>query len=781
MSNSFTSKAEQALLNAQSVAERFGHSYIGTEHLLLSLLSIADSTACCLLKKSGIEYGRISSLVSDNKKGESHSTLTSRDTTPRLRRIIEAAYTVSRGMYCEKIGTEHLLIALLDERESIAYKMLIKVGSEPQTVKNEVIDYIKGAQINLKGAICSIDDSQIQCLVKYGKNMTRYAKEIGYEPIVERDAETARLIRILTRKNKNNPCLIGEAGVGKTAIVEGLAMKIASGDVPEPLRDKIIFSVDLTSMVAGAKYRGDFEERIKSIIKEARRFPQIIMFIDEIHTIVGAGAAEGAIDAANILKPELARGDIKLIGATTISEYRKYIEKDAALERRFQAVLIEEPTKRQTVNILTSIRKKYEEYHKTVIDDEAIETAVNLSSRFITDRYLPDKAIDLIDEACAFVKTIESNNRDDSADFVNNYLEYNRITASKAMDMGNEIKPEYPARVTKRVIESLVSEITGIDVSCHAKKDISRIKENLRARVVGQEDAVETLSRALLKSFVGLSDPNKPRGVFLFLGESGVGKTELAKALSEELFCGEDALIRYDMTEFSETGAVSKIIGASPGYIGYDETNSLLEKIRLHPYSVILLDEIEKAHPDVLSLFLNIFDEGKITDSTGRKINFRNAYIIMTSNIGNDAHKIKGATGFIDEGDRDVRRGLKQYFSEEFINRIDEIVVFNRLGYEDLVKISQGAINKIQRNIETLGIRCNIAYDVAHYFAKNSEKRSLGARQLIRNISDEIEGCVADRLVSNNPSRDDLIVVEIKDGELKVELKQGALAEGTEK
>lgn len=765
MSNSFTAKAEQALINAQTVAEECGHSYIGTEHLLFSLAAMPDCTACYILKKNDITSEKIAGHLNRYKTVGAAPYLSSRDTTPRLRRVLEESYTISKSLYSEKIGTEHLLIALLDERESIAYKVLTKLNVEPRIIKNETVEYIKNSEINLKGSISGVDESQIPSLTKYGNNMTRFAREIGYEPTVERDQETSRVIRILTRKNKNNPCLIGEAGVGKTAIIEGLAMRIARGDVPDSLLDKVIISVDLTSMVAGAKYRGDFEERIKGIVKEARRFPQIILFIDEIHTIVGAGAAEGAIDAANILKPELARGDIKLIGATTISEYRKYIEKDAALERRFQSVLIEEPTKIQTMRILSSIKKKYEEYHKTIIEDEAIESAVNLSSRFITDRYLPDKAIDLIDEACALVKTGERST-------------CLKISSTKSyrdgnFEIGREIAPKDPPRVTKSVIEGLVSEITGIDISRKTPLDISKIKKALSERVIGQSEAIDALSRALLKSFVGLNDPNKPRGVFLFLGESGVGKTELAKALSEELFSGEDALIRYDMTEFSEKNSISKIIGTSPGYIGYDETNSLLEKIRLHPYSVVLLDEIEKAHPDVLSLFLNAFDEGKITDATGRKIDFKNTYIIMTSNVGNSAHKIKTAPGFIEGGSGvNLRFSLKEYFSEEFINRIDEVVVFNRLKYIDLIKISQNAINKSVNAIRSVGIKCEVRDNVAEYFAKKNEKDNLGARNLIREISDEVEGNIASLVMNAPHNYDEIVFVDVVNGRLSFEVKR---------
>jgi ATP-dependent Clp protease ATP-binding subunit ClpC len=603
--------------------------------------------------------------------------------------------------------------------------------------------------------------------------MTKFASEVGYEPIVERERESARLIRILTRKNKNNPCLIGEAGVGKTAIVEGLAMKIASGEVPEELKDKIIISVDLTSMVAGAKYRGDFEERIKSIVKEARKFPSVILFIDEIHTIVGAGAAEGAIDAANILKPELARGDIKLIGATTISEYRKYIEKDAALERRFQSVLVEEPTRSQTVKILKSIKKRYEEYHGTVIDDEAIECAVSLSERYITDRFLPDKAIDVIDEACALVKSDKviknRNNANKGSDCSDNYQLIDKATS---FNIGSEISPICPPRVTRRVVEELISEITGIDINKKGKLDINRISEGLKRRVIGQDKAIDALSRSLIKSMVGLNDPTRPRGVFLFLGESGVGKTELAKALSDELFCGEDALIRYDMTELSEKGSVSKIIGAAPGYVGYDETNSLLEKIRMRPYSVVLLDEIEKAHPDVLSLFLTIFDEGKITDATGRTINFKNTYIIMTSNVGNDSRKIKSTPGFIGADGSSLQSGLKEYFSEEFINRIDEIIVFNRLKLEDLAKISDCALQRVLKNMKDIGLNCEISDSVAMHLASENLRCGLGARQLLRTVSDKIEGEIAAIILSTPPTEDESLIVDVIDGKISFKIKK---------
>ena len=777
MSNSFTKKAEQALINAQSLAEEYGHSYIGTEHLLLSLASMSDCTACHVLKRNGVTPDKVSSRLCATKRSAKGATLSSRDTTPRLRHIIEESYAISKSLCSERIGTEHLLITLLCEGESIANKILTGLGVEPQGLKNDAIEYTKSAQMNLDTSLSALDEAQIPNLTKYGKNMTKFASEVGYEPTVERDSETERLIRILTRKNKNNPCLIGEAGVGKTAIVEGLAMRISAGDVPQSLKNKIIISVDLTSMVAGAKYRGDFEERIKSIVKEARKYPEIILFIDEIHTIVGAGAAEGAIDAANILKPELARGDIKLIGATTISEYRKYIEKDAALERRFQAVLVEEPTKAQTVKILKSIRKRYEEYHNAIIEDSAIERAVTLSVRFITDRYLPDKAIDLIDEACAMVSARELGNSGSLTKSSNGVLNQGRnafcYNSGSNAEIGDEIAPRILPRVTGRTIEGLISEITGIDVGKKASLDISEMHTRLLERVVGQSEAIGSLMRAILKSTVGFCDYERPKGVFLFLGESGVGKTELAKALSEELFCGAGALIRYDMSEYSEPGAVSKIIGASPGYVGYDETNSLLEKIRLHPYSVVLLDEIEKAHHDVLSLFLNAFDEGVVTDAGGRRINFKNTYIIMTSNVGNEANKIKGAPGFVDSGaSADMRRALKGYFSEEFINRIDEIVLFNRLKYDDFLKISKSTINKIAKNAASLGIKCEIGADVAAHFARTSEKNNLGARQLIRSVTDELELGIASLLVGKSTTADDVLFINTNGGKITFDIKR---------
>ena len=773
MSNSFTKKAEEALSNCQKIAEEMYHSYIGTEHLLLALASIPDCTACYIMKRCDVTKEKINSVIGESKKARRQAPLTSRDTTPRLRRIIEQSYVVAGSFYSDKIGTEHLLISLLEEKESIAFKIMQKLAVEPEIIKNDCIDYVKGTEISIRGRHGVLDESKIPNLLKYGKNMTAYAKEVGYEPIVERERESARLIRILTRKNKNNPCLIGEAGVGKTAIVEGLAMKIASGDVPEMLRDKTIISVDLTSMVAGAKYRGDFEERIKSIVKEARKFQSIILFIDEIHTIVGAGAAEGAIDAANILKPELARGDIKLIGATTISEYRRYIEKDAALERRFQAVLVEEPSREQTVRILKSIRQRYEEYHRTIIDDEAIESAVSLSSRYITDRYLPDKAIDLIDEACALVK---SERRDKNADFVKNCYDFSRNQADLNkyfnFEVSTEIAPQMQPRVTGEVIRELVSEITGIDIGKKNSLNIRDIGERLKRRVIGQDEAIDALSHVLIRCSVGLSNPSRPRGVFLFLGESGVGKTELARALSDELFEGENTLIRYDMTEFSEKGAVSKIIGAAPGYVGYDETNSLLERIRLHPHSVVLLDEIEKAHPDVLSLFLTIFDEGILTDSSGRKINFKNTYIILTSNVGNDAHRLKSKTGFLkDNNDSALQSSLKDYFSEEFINRIDRIIVFNRLTLEDLTKISINKLREISEKFLEIGIKCNISDEVAPYFAAECKKINMGARVLLRKITDEVEGGVATMIANGSIADDNAVDVLIENKKIAFNIK----------
>ena len=772
MSNNFTDKAEIALNKALKIAEGYGHTYIGSEHILLALAEDGTSCSAVLLKKHKVHAEKLDEIIRQNSGTATYTSLSSKDTTPRSRQILEGAYKNSKKFGSTKIGTEHILLSILDERDSVAVKLLIKCGCDTVLLKEDVITFLKNVERGLS-VTESTKEINIPNLIKYGKNLTALAAKNKFDPVIGRDKETDRIIRILSRKSKNNPCLIGEAGVGKTAIIEGLAQRIIDGNVPYVLLGKSIFSIDLTSMVAGSKYRGDFEERIKNIMEETSKNKSVILFIDEIHTIVGAGSAEGAIDAANIIKPELSRGEIQLIGATTLSEYRKYIEKDPALERRFQPVLIEEPTVEATISILRGIKERYEDHHGIRIEDSAISAAARLSERYIQDRFLPDKAIDLLDEACAFanvasnsagVKTqLSSNNREQSL-----FCEANFISNRHPHDLVLGEKSNRPS-VTAEDVSGILHEITGIDV-LHTEGDSSLDLSRVIAHdVIGQENAVNAVCNAVKRNNAGINDPNKPRGIFLFLGESGVGKSELAKALAKALFGDESALIEYDMSEYAESFSVSKLIGAAPGYVGYDDTNTTLEKIRRHPYSVILLDEIEKAHPSVLSLFLQVFDKGILTDAFGRKINFKNAYIVMTSNIGSEHFK-NSSLGFLTSQTREsVRESLKEYFKSEFINRIDDIILFSSLDHKTLSKIARKEISKLCQRVESAGfkIRCND--EIYDYFAEKSKSRGFGARPLERLIAQELESRIATMITDGSVCYGDCISVTLNDSELQIE------------
>ncbi len=772
MSNNFTVKAENALNRSVPIAESLGHTYIGSEHILLALLEDNTSCASLLMKKQGITKEGVFSVVKEYLGSGFASCLTSKDTTPKYRKILENSYKITKKYSSEKIGTEHLLLAILEEKECVATKILTKIEADITSLKDSTITFLRSASRNVIYAE-PIVESNIPNLTKYGKNITALAKRGELDPVIGREKETERVIRILSRRSKNNPCLIGEAGVGKTAIVEGLAIMIAEGRVPPCLLGKTIISLDLTSMVAGAKYRGDFEERVKNIMSEVDKNKSVILFIDEIHTIVGAGSAEGAIDAANIMKPELSRGNIQIIGATTLSEYRKYIEKDGALERRFQPVQIEEPTIEAAINILKGLRSKYENFHRISISDSAIEAAVRLSDRYIQDRYLPDKAIDLLDEACAMSNCF-ANSKNDKSQKIREKIRQTCANKSKAVnnrdfelatslcelekiysnDLSQELsKNQNPTSVviTDFDVKKIITEIVGIDLIQKGNDDHLVIRHELMKNVIGQQEAINKVCSAINRSFAGICEPNKPRGVFLFLGESGVGKTALAQLLAKKLFRNEDSLIRYDMSEYSESYAVSKLIGSAPGYVGYDEENSSLEKIRKHPYSVILFDEIEKAHPDVIALFLQIFDTGILTDATGRRINFRNSYIIMTSNIGADSFKKDRNVGFLNyEQQQSIRKKLCNHFKNEFINRIDEVILFSPLDNLALAEIAKIKIEEIIDKVMALGIDLKVDEEVYEKLASEAKKEEgCGARPLSRLIVSKIENPIADIMLSN--------------------------------
>ena len=771
MSNNFTSKAERALNQAVTLAEELGHTYIGTEHVLLSIAEDETSCAAILMKKHKLTLDMISAAVREYSGVGNTTKLTSKDTTPKCRRLLENSYKLCKKYGSDRIGTEHLLLAIIEERECVASKILTKVEADTSAIKESILTFLRSSQ---RGVVYAepVAEANIPYLLKYGKNITALADKGELDPVIGREKETDRVIRILSRRSKNNPCLIGEAGVGKTAIIEGLAQRITEGRVPSCLSGKIIISLDLTSMVAGAKYRGDFEERIKCIMSEAAKNKSVILFIDEIHTIVGAGSAEGAIDAANIMKPELSRGDIQLIGATTLAEYHKYIEKDSALERRFQPILVEEPSIEKTIEILYGLKEKYEAHHNVSIHDDAIVGAARMSERYIQDRFLPDKAIDILDEACALanVSTIKESTKTsqikeklrqisfDRKDAINkrdfelaiNLKELEKLYADELKNELNECSPcGLKVMVTEDDVTKVISEITGINLCHKSPTNTVMIKENLRKSVLGQPDAVDRLSKAVTRSFAGINSPDRPRGVFLFLGESGVGKTELAKALAKELFQTEDSLIRYDMSEYAESFTISKLIGSAPGYVGYDEQNNALERLRKHPYSVVLLDEIEKAHPDVLSLFLQIFDTGMLTDATGRKVNFRNTYIIMTSNIGADKFKGNCGVGFFpNTGRKNIQQNLKGYFKDEFINRIDEILLFSPLDHSALKNIARNKIYDLSKRLESIGVLIDCDETVYEHIASIAvEEKGFGARPLNRLIVSEIENKIADMIV----------------------------------
>ena len=786
MSSKFTQKAEIALNKSVCIAEKLGHTYIGTEHVLIALSEDENACAAVIMKKVGITNSRINDAVKSYSGIGKATKLTSQNTTPKCRKILENSYKIAKNFSAERIGTEHLLLAILEERDSVAIKIINNMGVNPMELKEDTIIFLKTNERATQNKKIK-NDTEFQYLKKYAKNITQSASNVRYDPVIGREGEIDRLIRILSRKNKNNPCLIGEAGVGKTAIVEELAQRIVDGKVASSLRGKNIYSLDFTAMVAGAKYRGDFEERIKGVMDEARSNPDIILFIDEIHTIVGAGSAEGAIDAANIMKPELARGDIQIIGATTATEYKRYIEKDSALERRFQTILVEEPSREKSIEILKGIKDRYEDHHRVIIEDTAIEAAVDLSIRYINDRFLPDKAIDLLDEACAKEVISYSINIDQKTRYCYDKLKqlysgdfvFNNIVGEDDMDevdftMHNklieELKNDTTIKpiITDKSIVDVVCEIIGVDFfdeTCYLDYNVAFTK--LSNKVIGQDTAVSALINSILRSSCGISSPNRPKGIFLFAGKSGVGKTALAKECAKLLFNNEDSLIRIDMSEYSESFSTSKLIGSAPGYIGYNENSSILDKIRKHPYSVVLLDEIEKAHPDVIALFLQIFDYGFIQDSSGRKINFRNTYIIMTSNIG--ANTRYGGIGFFnDSNGLDIENELKKQFKLEFINRIDEIILFNTLNLNDMINITSKELEEVKRKFKDFPIDISISDNVINHIAKEALKKGLGARPIIKIISKEIESPLVRLIIEKNPSTLYRVKFELEDNKISL-------------
>ena len=802
--NSFTQKANEVLNLAIKAAENYGHNYVGSEHILIGLLKEGTGLGAAALNEKGITLEQVDELIKEQIGTGRPTRLSPDDFTPRSKRIIELSFQIARGMAHSFVGTEHLLISLVKEADSYAVKFINELGVDENSLLEELASSIGSGETDDRHASkqSKKGKSKTPTLDEFGKDLTELAKQGKIDPVIGREKEIQRVIQILSRRNKNNPCLIGEPGVGKTAIAEGLALKIVSDEVPELLRNKKIVALDLTSMVAGTKYRGDFEERIKKAMDEVRDAKEVILFIDEVHTIIGAGAAEGAVDAANILKPSLARGEIQVIGATTIDEYRKNIEKDAALERRFQPVTVGEPTEEEAIEILRGLRDRYEAHHKVKITDEAIESAVKMSSRYIADRYLPDKAIDCIDEAASVVRlnaqTLPQNLKDMEEEIKRLEQEKQAAitsqdfeSAAKFRDKQNQLKELLAGEkdkwknasshdvksVTSEEIAAVVSSWTGIPVSQLTKEESERLlnmEEILHKRIVGQDKAVKSIAKAIRRGRVGLKNPNRPIGSFIFLGPTGVGKTELCKTLAEAMFGDENAIIKLDMSEYMEKHTVSKLIGSPPGYVGFDEGGQLTEKIRRKPYSVVLFDEIEKAHPDVFNMLLQILEDGVLTDSQGRKVSFKNAIIIMTSNVG--ASKIteqKQSLGFGGEEDENknieelVMGDLKKTFKPEFLNRLDEIIVFNQLEENDIKEIAKRMLETLKKRVKDMEIELDFTDAAIDELAKEGFDKVYGARPLRRAIQSKIEDTLSELILEEKIKPNTKCTVDFADGKFK--------------
>ena len=808
MQSQFTDKAQNALAQASRCARSLKQGYIGTEHILVGLLKEDTGVAAKVLADNGVETGQVMDMIRDLIAFENGVAVKDREGySPRAARILEEAHSQAARFGQKQTGTEHLLLALIKEGENVAVRLLNTLGANVQKIYVDTLIAI-GQDGNLyKEDLGKKGDRKAKqsTLEQYSRDLTALAREGKLDPVVGRDEEIRRVIQILSRRTKNNPCLVGEPGVGKTAVVEGLAARIVAGDVPFTVQNKRVLTLDLSGMVAGSKYRGEFEERIKKVLKEVTEDGNIILFLDELHTIIGAGGAEGAIDASNIMKPSLARGEIQLIGATTIAEYRKYIEKDAALERRFQPVTVEEPTEEEAVRILEGIKGKYEAHHHVTITPEAVEAAVRLSSRYINDRNLPDKAIDLIDEAAASAR-LHAMDAPDKAKEISDKIreldwEMEKAIRVEAFAQMAEIKKKQDALVKKQErllkkrekreeentlsigeneIAAVVAQRTKIPVQKLAEKESERLlklEKTLHKRVIGQEEAVTAVAKAIRRGRVGLKDPNRPIGSFLFLGPTGVGKTELSKALAEAMFGSEDAMIRVDMSEYMEGHSVSKMIGSPPGYVGFEEGGQLSEKVRRNPYSVVLFDEIEKAHPDVFNVLLQVLDDGHITDSQGHKIDFKNTVIIMTSNAGAENIIAPKQLGFMSQDDEKVRYQrmktgvmdeVKRMFKPEFLNRIDDTIVFHPLTKDHMKEIVTILLNVLaKRTKNQMSIRLNAGDDVKEYLVEKGYDEKYGARPLKRTIQNLIEDKLAELVLEGKVREGDSVKITCKDGELK--------------
>ncbi|MBI3252277.1 MAG: ATP-dependent Clp protease ATP-binding subunit [Candidatus Omnitrophica bacterium] len=822
MFNKFTERARKVILLAKQEAKRFNHDYIGTEHILLGLLREGEGVAAAVLQSLGMNLNNIR-LEVEKLVQVGPTTVVSGDLpfTPKAKKVMELAMEEARTLGHNYIGTEHLLLGLIREGEGVASQVFMNMGLDLEKVREEVIKLLgsttPGSQFGPPpppasggGPSGPAVKTKTPALDAFGRDLTRLARDGKLDPVIGRDDEIERVMQTLSRRRKNNPVLLGEAGVGKSAIVEGLAQKIMGSDVPEILKGKRLITLDLALMVAGTKYRGQFEERIKAVMDEIKRSENIILFIDELHTLVGAGGAEGAIDASNILKPALARGEIQCIGATTLDEYRKYIEKDTALERRFQTILVDPPSVEETILILRGLRDRYEAHHKIRILDSAIDAAAKLSDRYVAGRFLPDKAIDLIDEAGAHARlsthtapsevkdlekrlemlrkekedTIKDQDFEKAAALRDQEREARRLL-DKTKKEWMESRSKVELEIGEEEIAKIISKQTGIPISRLEEKETSRllrIEEELRKRVVGQEEAIASIAHAVRRSRAGLKDPRRPIGSFVFLGPTGVGKTLLARALAEFMFNDENALITFDMSEYMEKFNVSRLVGAPPGYVGYEEGGQLTERVRRRPYCIVLLDEIEKAHPDVFNMLLQVLEEGRLTDSLGRKVDFRNVLLIMTSNIGADLLKRQGSIGFKNqevatdykEMKTRLMEEVKKTFKPEFINRVDEIVVFQRLTMEDLNKIVDIEIGQFGKRLAERGVEIELDQKAKEFLIAKGFDQMYGARPLRRTLQKYLEDPIAEELISKKIRPNEIIHVTVKEGEDRLVFHQGA-------
>lgn len=819
----FTERARKVVFYAQEEAQKFGEGYVSTEHLLLGLVRESDSVAARVLDKLGVSLSRIRTEVEKQLPRGDAKPAQEMTLTPRAKRVIDLAYDEARNLNNNYIGTEHLLLGLIREGDGLAGRTLNKLGVEIERARKEVMA-LQDSEVQTKPQArsgSSQTGAKTQTLDEFGRDLTEMARDGKLDPVVGRQNEIERVMQILCRRTKNNPCLIGEPGVGKTAIAEGLALRIVSGDIPDILKDKRLVSLDLAGMVAGTKYRGEFEERMKKVMEEVRRADgQVLLFIDELHTLVGAGAAEGAIDASNIMKPALARGELQCIGATTLDEFRKYIERDAALERRFQAVQVKEPTEEEAVEILKGLREKYAAHHEVTIEDEAIESAVSLSQRYITDRSLPDKAIDLIDEAASRVRLQRSlpplDVRQDKVKLTKMSSEIEHLRRQPGGSMELETKnqeledleksiqeredawrnePKEEPIIGESEIAQIVQSWTGIPVTKIVEAEsqkLLKMEEDLHERIIGQHDAVVAVSRAIRRSRSGLRDPKRPMGSFIFLGPTGVGKTELAKALASYMYDKDSNMVRIDMSEYMEAHTISRLIGAPPGYVGYGEGGQLTEPVRRNPYCVVLLDEIEKAHPEIFNTLLQVLEDGRLTDAQGRTVDFRNAIVIMTSNVGVKPIESQQGLGF-----RDIRfdandpkayesmknkmlEEMKKTFRPEFLNRIDEVIVFHHLKKEEILQIADMFLVRINEQASAIGVTVELSDAVKELLVEKGYDPNLGARPLRRAVQRFIEDPLSEEMLLGRFSAGDVIVAELEEGSEQVVFRKKDNADDNE-